>query len=163
MKKKYSINCENDEVVRFPSLIISIFMAVAILMLAISAVSAVNAGRALAREKSTAGHVVDLVVRKDQAGNEFYYPVVEFYLPDESRRTVQLSEGSWPPAYEKGERVTILYDPAQPLKARLKSVASTVLMWIVPGITGVVGVAFLVAALFVHWFLKPGPALVQRE
>jgi uncharacterized protein DUF3592 len=140
---------------RFPKIIVGIFLAVAVIMLGIAAVSAVSTSRTLSREKSASGRVVDLVAHKDQAGQVFYFPVVEFYLPDESRQTVQLSEGSTSPEYTTGEAVIILYDPEQPNTARIKSFGSTLLMWIVPIITGVVGLAFLAATLFAGWLLKP--------
>jgi len=143
------------ESARFPKIIVGIFLAVAVIMLGVAAVSAVTTSLALSREKSTAGRVVDLVARKDQAGQVFYFPVVEFYLPDESRQKVQLSEGSSSPEYTIGEAVTILYDPEQPSTARIKSIGSALLMWIVPLITGVVGAAFLAATLFASWLLKP--------
>ncbi len=149
--------------VLFPRIILSVFLAVAVLMLAISAVSAINTGLALSREKSAPGHVIDLVARRDETGKEFYYPVVEFYLPDGSFTLVQISEGSWPPAYEKGQSVTILYDPDQPLHAWIQSASSSALMWILSIITGVLGVAFLIATLFAFWMLKPGHAKSQEE
>jgi hypothetical protein len=75
--------------------------------------------------------------------SEYYYPVVELNLPDGIHKQVQLSEGSWPPKYEIGQPVTLLYDPAHPLDARIKSSSGTMLMWIFPGITGFVGIVFM--------------------
>ena len=146
-----------------PKIIPPVFLAVAVLMLVIAAVSAVNTARALSREKSVPGHVVDLVVRKDPTGKEFYYPVVEFYLPDESRQTVQLSEGNWPAAYAKGEPVIVAYDPEQPLQARINSISSTASQWTLSIITGVLAMAFVIATLFARWILKPSLAEVQPE
>ena len=144
----------------FPKIIVLIFLAVAGLMLAISAITAVSTGLALAKEKSAPGTIVDLVARpaNDERGTVYYYPVVEFYSPDETHHLVQLSEGSWPPAYEKGQEVTVLYDPARPLDARIKSTSSAVLRWIAPAITGILGVVFLIVALLVRRFLMSGPA-----
>jgi hypothetical protein len=135
-----------------------VFLAVAVLMLTISAITAVSTGRNLSREKSAPGVVVDLVTRKDSAGQEFSYPVVEFTLPNGSQKTVQLSEGYWPPAYEKGEPVTVLYDPQRPLTARIKSSSGTISRWTWSIITGVLGVAFAAATLFARWMInfKPG-------
>lgn len=101
--------------------------------------------------------MVDLVVRKEQDGNEFYYPVVEFYLPDDSLQTVQLTDGSWPAAFRKGEAVTVAYDPAQPRNARVKSAAGETGIWILPAITGFLGVAFLGATLLPAGFLSKIP------
>ena len=146
-----------------PKIILPVFLGIAVLMLVIAAVSGLNTARALSREKSVPGHVVDLVVRKDSAGKEFYYPVVEFYLPDESRQTVQLSEGNWPAAYSKGEPVIVAYDPEQPLQARINSISSTASQWTLSIITGVLAMAFVIATLFARWILKPSLAEVQPE
>jgi len=138
-------------------IIISVFLGVALLMLVIALISTVSTIRALSREANAPGRVVDMTVRQSrdsetQVVNEYYYPVVEFDLPDGTRKRVQLSEGSWPPEYEIGQPVTVLYDPAHPLDARIKSLSSTLLMWILPGITGIVGIVFLGVTLLVWRF-----------
>jgi len=51
----------------------------------------------------------------------------------------------------------VLYDPEHPLDARIKSFESSALMWVLPGITGVLGVAFLVAVLVVWKVMLPEP------
>jgi len=149
---------------KFPTLILAIFLFVAGITLTIAIISTINISRRVAREQSAPGQVVDLTVQKSQGGydsegtyqapQDYYYPIVEFALPDGTQKTVQLSEGSWPPAYEKGEPVTILYDPDKPIDARIQSGSSNILMWLLPGITGVVGVGFLIAAVTVAWFFK---------
>jgi hypothetical protein len=144
-------------------MIVVIFLSVAILLLATTVLLAVSTGRRLAHEIRVRGYVVDLVMRRDQVGSEFYYPVVTFTLPDGSPRTVQLAEGSWPPAHEIDEAVTVAYDPHQPLDARISSDGSPLRMWIGPLITGVVGLAFLGATLLARWILKPSPMQVQGE
>lgn len=158
---------------KFPTLILGIFLLVAIIMLTISVISAVGARRTVAREQEAPGVVVDMTLRTSQGGydsegtyqapQDYYYPVVEFALPDGKIKTVQLSEGSWPPAYEVGEQVTVLYDPSKPINARIQSASSNILMWLVPGITGAVGVGFLIAALTVWWFFRPAPEKDEAE
>jgi hypothetical protein len=145
--------------------IVPLFLAVALLMLSICAFTAVNTSRALAREATVPGYVVDVVARADSDGREFFYPVVEFVLPDETRYTVQTSEGSWPPAYEKGQSVTVLYQRDQPLNARIKSTSSTVGVWTWSIVTGFLGVAFAIATFFARWVLKsePGPILEMAD
>jgi hypothetical protein len=110
--------------------------------------------RQTAKEQAVPGRVVDLTVRSsyDSSTNEtsqYSYPTVEFTVPGGGPRTVQLSEGEWPPSYEVGDAVTIRYDPDQPRRARIQSFSSTLLMWILPGITGTVGIAFLFAVFIV--------------
>lgn len=137
----------------FPRIIIAVFLAVAVLMLAIAVVSALSSGRALAKETTASGSVVDLVIRQAADGTLYYRPVVAFDLPDGARRTLQLAEEGTDPAYQVDESVTIAYDPEQPRNARIKSFSSTVSMWILPSITGVLGAAFLVATLFARRIL----------
>ncbi len=43
-----------------PRIIVTVFLAVAVLMLGIAAASAISTGRALSREKSAPGQVVDI-------------------------------------------------------------------------------------------------------
>jgi hypothetical protein len=145
------------EFARFRIIIIAVFSSVAVLMLAIAAISAVSTVRALAREQTAAGRVADLTVRRDRSGNELYYPVVEFQLPDGSTKTVQMPEGSWPAAYEAGESVTVAYDPDRPRDARIQSATSAIGMWIVPIITGALGVAFTAATFLARRVLRTGP------
>ena len=97
-----------------PNIIVVIFLAVAVLMFAIAAISAVNSGRALARERTAPGSVVELAIRQATDGTLYYRPVVVFALPDGAQRTLQLTEESTAPAYEVDEAVTIAYDPDRP-------------------------------------------------
>jgi succinate dehydrogenase/fumarate reductase cytochrome b subunit len=54
-----------------------------------------------------------------------------------------------------GDEVTILYEPEYPSDARIKSFGSSALMWILPGITGILGAAFLGAVIVVQKYLFP--------
>lgn len=131
-----------------------VFPAVAVLMLVIAVLTGVATARAQAREESAPGVVVDVVARQASNGQEYYYPVVEFALPDAGVRTVQLGEGSWPPAYEGGEHVTVLYNPERPLEARIKSAGGTLTLWTWTIVTGILAVAFGLASLFVRWIFS---------
>lgn len=128
--------------------VLGIFLAVGALMLVIFAISAFNALRAAAREQSAQGRVIELVTRRDEYGNEYYYPVVEYYLPDGSLKRAQVPQGSWPAAYQPGDWVPVLYDPQRPLEARIATAGSAD-RWILPGVTGFLGVIFTVVALLV--------------
>ena len=68
---------------------------------------------------------------------------------------MQLSEGSNPASYEIGDEVTVLYEPEYPLDARIKSFESSALMWVLPAITGILGIAFLIAVLTVLKVMLP--------
>lgn len=138
-------------------IIVGIFTGVAVLMLLIAGIASINNIMKVNREESAPGIVVEMTLRREYDENdsdriigEAYFPVVEFRAKDGKRRQVQLSEGSFPPSYEVGDEVTVLYEPDHPLNARIKSVGSSALMWILPGITGILGIAFLVAVVVVQ-------------
>jgi hypothetical protein len=137
-----------DPLTRF---ILILFLGIGVLMLAISVIAAVFTVRSFSREVSARGNVVDFVVRTDSEGQEYYYPVVEFTLPDGSMQNVQLSTGSWPPAYIKGEAVTVLYDQEKPQNARIQSFSGAFDKWILSMITGFLGIVFVGVSLFVGW------------
>lgn len=150
---------ELEQISQFPfeKIVLSVFTGVAVLMLLIAGIASFNNVRKIDREESAPGRVVDMTRRleydeedRDRVIGETYYPVVEFTANDGKRRSVQLSEGSWPPAYEIGDEVTVLYEPESPLDARIKSFGSSAGMWVLPVITGILGIAFLVAVIVVQ-------------
>lgn len=132
------------------------FTAIAVIMLLVAAFSTFSNIQKIGKEESAPGRVVDVVVRRELVNEEndivrdFYYPVIEFTANDGRRRTVQLNEGSDSPYYEKGDEVTVAYDPEHPLDARIKSASSSALMWVLPSITGILGIAFAGAVLVVR-------------
>lgn len=140
-----------------------IFGGIGVLLLAIAVVSAVRAGGQMSREVEAPGAVVDVVMRRtrDTETNqlqEYYYPVVSFATADGAQMEVQLADGSWPAAYGVGDQVTVLYDSAKPRDVRIKSGASTLLLWLLPMITGFVGTVFAAVGLVVGWPRKHKPA-----
>jgi hypothetical protein len=153
-RQEYNMPAGRQSVI--PRIIIAVFLAVALLMFSIAAISGISSGRALARERTAPGSVVDTAIRQATDGTLYYRPVVAFTLPDGAHRTLQVAEESTAPAYEVDEAVTITYDPERPDHARIKTSASTAAMWILPLITSILGVAFLAAALFARWVLRSG-------
>ncbi len=137
-----------------------VFLGVAVLMLAIAALTGINMQRKLAREVSTLAQVTSLTERKDSQGNSFFYPVVSFEVPGvggagAERENVQLAEGSWPPTHRVGDLVTVLYDSANPLDARIASAGGTAALWTWTVVTGILGIAFL-GATGLAWALGRG-------
>jgi hypothetical protein len=131
------------------NLILWIFGGVAALMLLITCIAAAANISKVSQEKSAAGVVVNVVQvpvydenDRDRVLREINYPVVRYTAADGRRREVQMSEGSELPFYEAGDEVTVRYHPEHPLEARLDSFGSTALMWILPAITGILGLAF---------------------
>jgi hypothetical protein len=141
------------------NVILWIFSGVAVLMLLIAGVSSFFNVQKLSKEQSADGVVVDVVKRReyvneqDRIYDDYYFPVVRFTASDGKTRELEMSEGSSAQEYEAGNEVTVLYDPERPLDARIKSVSSSMLMWILPGITGILGVCFGGAVLLVRKLL----------
>ena len=149
---------ELEQISAFPveKVILGVFTGIAILMLLIAGITSYNNIRKVDRERSVSGKVVDMITRQqygDENPNEVigeaYFPVVEFVINDK-RYIVELNEGSNPPFYEVGDEVTILYEPENLQDARIKSAGSSALMWILPSITGILGIGFLVAVIAVR-------------
>ena len=142
-------------------IILWVFTGVAVLMLLIAGIATVSNVLKLSREESAPGRVTDVrmersyVNEEDRVVEEYYYPVVQFVASDGRRREVKMSEGSSSPEYEVGDEVVVLYEPGHPLDARIKSFGSAALMWILPGITGILGIAFLGAVLLVQFVMQP--------
>ena len=131
------------------------FTAIAVIMLLVTIVSIFSNIQKILKEESVPGMVVDVVKRRELINEEndivrdFYYPVIEFVPSDGHKRSLQVNEGSDSPYYEKGDEITVLYDPEHPLDARIKSASSNALMWVLPSITGILGIAFAGAVLVV--------------
>jgi hypothetical protein len=143
------------------NLILWIFGGVAALMLLIAVVATGANIAKITVERSAPGMVLEVVKLpvydendRDRVLREINYPVVRFTADDGRRRDVQMSEGSELPFYEAGDEVTVRYNPQHPLEARIDSAGSSVLMWILPGITGILGLAFGGAVLAVKWLMK---------
>jgi hypothetical protein len=149
-------------------IILGVFTGVAILMLLITFLSSGSAILKMNREESAPGRVVEIIARReyvneqDRVVEEYYYPVVEYISGDGRPHSVQMTEGSSAPSHEVGDEVTVLYNPDRPLEARIKSFGSSALMWILPGITGILGLGFLGAVLAVRR-LMPSAEDSQNE
>jgi hypothetical protein len=142
-----------------------VFLPVALLLLTIAAIWTSANQRQIANEISVPGVVVKMVERYGPSLENdnsygatqqvpYYYPVVEFYTPDERLHTVQLSTGNWPPAYEIGEEVTILYNREHPIEARIQSSSSAFDLWFGPVLLGFLGLIFLTIGLSILWFSR---------
>jgi hypothetical protein len=140
-------------------IILWVFGGVAVLMLVIAGFATAGNISKLSKEKSAPGVVIDTVVKReyvneqDRIIQEYSYPVVRFRAEDGRVREVQMSEGSDPPSFETGDEVTVRYNPEHPLDARIDSVGSSMLMWVFPGILGILGLAFGGAVFMVRWLV----------
>jgi hypothetical protein len=146
---------------KMEKIILGVFSGVAVLMLLIAAISSYSAVSRMSKEDSATGRVVEIIERREYVNEQnrvvqdYYYPVVEYVSADGRPHTVHMTEGSSAPSHEVGDKVTVLYDPEHPLEARIDSLGSSALIWILPGITGILGLSFLGAVLAVRQFMLP--------
>jgi hypothetical protein len=86
------------------------------------------------------GAVIDLTAAWDsEDGSYTYYPRVRFRTPDGRAVEFTSDVGSSPPAFEVGEPVRVLFDPANPARARIDSFVQ---LWLLPLILGGIGLVF---------------------
>ncbi len=145
------------------NIVLGVFTLVAVVMLIIAAVSSFRAISKISKEMSAPGLVVDMVVKRefgndtDRVGDDYYFPVVEYVSADGNSHIVPLVEGNSAPTYEIGDDVTVLYDPEHPLDARIRSLSSSALIWVLPTITGILGLTFLIAVTAVRKLMSVPP------
>lgn len=156
-KKDWEANKKSSA--RAEKIILGVFTGVALLMLLIAFVSSASAILKINREESAPGRVVEIIQRReyvneqDRVVQDYYFPVVEYTSNDGRFHSVQMTEGSSAPSHEVGDEVTVLYNPERPLEARIKSFGSSALMWVLPGITAILGLGFLGAVWAVRKFM----------
>lgn len=106
-----------------------IFTVIGLVLLAVSGTILYFTQQSRAAEVEAPGVVVRNELRRYEPANQssssrgsrdLWHAVVEFKLADGTSKTVEMSNGNWPKAYDEGEAVTVRYDPAKPLKARIE-------------------------------------------
>jgi hypothetical protein len=153
----------------FPMMIAGIFGMVALILLAVSVASTIQTAHRLTIEQAATGQVVKMVERRvlDESQPDHYqvyaYPVVEFSLGNGQQEQVELEEGAWPPAYNAGDSVIVLYDPAQPQQARIQSATSGLFLWLWPMLTGFIGLVFLIVSVLFFRLIKPSNPLEEDQ
>jgi len=88
---------------------------------------------------ATDGVVVDLSYSSSSKGGGTYYPVVDFHTADGREVHVTGSVGSNPASYARGDHVRVLYEQANPERARLDSFSEA---WMASLIMGGLGSVF---------------------
>ena len=78
-----------------------------------------------------------------------FYPVVRYETEGGKHVSFTSSSGSYPSPYKRGDRVTVLYDPKNPQKARIMSFRS---MWLAPVLCfGIGGIMLLTGTVILMW------------
>ncbi len=92
------------------------------------------------RNSSAAEGVVIELIRKSTRGGWVYRPIVQFLpveAPLEEKVIFESSVGSRPARYRVGDRVSILYNRANPLQAQINSLMDR---WLFPGFLIIAGI-----------------------
>jgi len=132
----------------------ALFLGLGVVFIAIGVLTASGARRFLATAAAAEGRIVDYTADRDLSDDDdqvMYTPVIEFTTSDERvlRFTAGTSSSSRPAV---GRQVTVLYDPAQPERARLKSWAA---LWMLPVIFGGMGAVLAVLGVTLGIVLRP--------
>jgi uncharacterized protein DUF3592 len=93
----------------------------------------------VARAIEVKGSVIEMVRSRDRENTTYLFaPVVRFQTLEGN--TVEFESGlrSNPPAYRKGQTVTVLYDPDEPRSAAIRGFLSLWLMSIILGFIGTI-------------------------
>ena len=91
---------------------------------------------------STEGIVIGLAESSDSEGTT-YAPIVRFRTQGGRSFEFQSNHSSYPPAYEIGQKVTVLYPPEQPAQAVVKGEGNLLII-----IFGLVGMGELLIGTF---------------
>ena len=106
-------------------LVSAVFSTIGVGMLVASLFILANTRSFIARAVEAPGKVIDLERSRSSSSSgsssTTYRPVVEFTTATGKRIEFTSSVGSSPPSHHVGEAVTVLYSPAQPQSARIKS------------------------------------------
>ncbi|WP_111657207.1 DUF3592 domain-containing protein [Isoalcanivorax indicus] len=138
------------------------FTAVGVVLLAVAVGLGLNTQRFVAESHTATGQVVALDASRSSDGGTTWRPVVSFRAGDGQTYRFSSQVSSNPPAYKRGETVTVLYAPEQPDNARIKGLFS---LWGGVLICALVGVMFTsvggVAALAPLWARRRAAQLRQ--
>ena len=98
------------------------------------------------------GTVIDLERRHDSDSGSTYRPVVEFHDARGTRHEFVGSVGSSPPAYSRGETVSVIYDPTAPGQAMIDGFMDRYFLPLVFG--GMGGVFALLGGGLLFFFIR---------
>lgn len=127
---------------------------VGVILIGVSAAISFSKYQFINRATKAEGTIINIVERRSSdSNNSTYAPVVTFRTNNlEHTFTSSVSTSSRPLI---GEKVTVLYDPADPNDAAIDSVTT---LWFFPLIVGFMGLIFLMIGIFSK--IKPlGPTL----
>lgn len=128
-----------------PLLIGVLFTAVGIGALAAAGWLGMQTREFVARAAHAQGEVTGLEAsRSGSDSSPTYHPTVRFSAADGIEVTFRSSTGTNPPAHRVGDKVPVLYEPADPQHAEIDSFVD---VWLAPLIVGFLGAVFTLIGL----------------
>ncbi len=126
-----------------------ILCGMCVLFMLVGAVFAVYRWRYLRRSVATTATITNLIERKSDEGDTLYAPVYVF--TDQQGQIVKIisSTASFPPPGEIGDKIEILYDPADSKHSIQKTFFD---IWGLPAIAGGLGAFFFIVFGAVAFF-----------
>ncbi len=96
------------------------------------------------------GRVTEMRTARDKdSGNLSYAPSFQFQDESSQAHTVASSLYESPPAFQVGDRVPVLYLPANPQSARINTFSQ---MWLLPSLLGVLGsLSVAIGQIVLRW------------
>ncbi|MFC1878813.1 DUF3592 domain-containing protein [Chloroflexota bacterium] len=102
--------------------------------------------RKFAGRQPAEGQVIELVREMFNPGSPgIYCPVVRFAAPSGEEIEFKSEHGSRPSMYKVGQKVTVLYDPANPEQAEIRSKVGR---WLVPAVMTFIGLGLMCGGCF---------------
>jgi uncharacterized Tic20 family protein len=132
-----------------------LFILFSILPLGICTYCTMSTRNFLNKAEKTHGTVLEIVERRTSDGT-MYYPVYSFVDIYGTEHKIYSKSGSYPPRYDVGDPISILYDPENPKEIKMDSFVSLWMGTIVAGVLGII--PFLIGAVF----LLVVPIIINR-
>jgi hypothetical protein len=124
-----------------PTFLFGIFLLIGLGLLGGAGYLVLDTRSDIARADTAGGTVIDLIGERDSDGGTVYYPHVRYVTRSGETVEFTASVGSSPPAFDVGEPVSVLYDPAAPQEARIDTFFQ---LWFGSLILGGTGLVFIV-------------------
>lgn len=122
-----------------PVFLFGIFLLIGLGQLGGATFLVVDTRSDIARADKADGTVIDLIGERDSDGDMMYYPRVRYVTRSGNPVEFTAAVGSSPPAFDIGEPVGVLYDPAEPEEARIDSFFQ---LWFAALVLGGIGLVF---------------------
>jgi len=126
---------------RWIAIITAIFFLAGLAILGKAVSVVIDRRHEIAAATRADGVVIDLIASHDSE-SETYHPRVRFVTANGEVVEFTGSVGSDPPGFDIGERVAVLYDPANPNDARIDAFFQ---LWFAPLMLGILGTLFTAA------------------